>query len=35
LAPHCQVFDLLPVGCLIVVGDQAYHCHVVSLHNYE
>ena len=24
LAPHCQVSDLLPIGCLIVVGDQAY-----------
>uniref|UniRef100_A0A8C7F649 SWI/SNF related BAF chromatin remodeling complex subunit ATPase 2 n=1 Tax=Oncorhynchus kisutch TaxID=8019 RepID=A0A8C7F649_ONCKI len=22
LAPHCQFSDLLPVGCLIVVGDQ-------------
>ena len=22
LAPHCQVFDLLPVGCLIVIGDD-------------
>jgi hypothetical protein len=30
LAPHCQVTDLLPICCLIVVGDQAYHCHVVS-----
>jgi hypothetical protein len=25
LAPQCQVADLLPIGCLIVVGDQAYH----------
>ena len=25
LAPHCQVSDLLPIGCLIVSGDQAYH----------
>ena len=25
LEPHCQVFDLLPIGCLIVIGDQAYH----------
>ena len=25
-APHCQLSDLLPIGCLIVVGDQAYHC---------
>ena len=30
LAPHGQVSDLLPIGCLIVVGDQAYHCCVVS-----
>ena len=26
LAPHCQVFDLLPIGCLIVISD---HCCVV------
>ena len=25
LAPHCQVTDLLPIGCLIVSGDQANH----------
>ena len=25
LAPYCQVSDLLPVGCLIVVSHQAYH----------
>ena len=30
LATHCQVSDLLPIGCLIVVGDQTYHCCVVS-----
>jgi hypothetical protein len=24
LAPHFQVSDLLPIGCLII-GDQAYH----------
>ena len=30
LAPHCQVYELLPIGCLIVVGDHAYHCCVVS-----
>ena len=30
LAPHYQVSDLLPVGCLIVVGDQAYHRCVVN-----
>ena len=29
LAPHCQLSDL-PIGCLIVLGDQAYHCCVVS-----
>ena len=29
LAPHCHVSDLLPIGCLIVVGDQAYHCCVI------
>jgi hypothetical protein len=26
LAPHGRVSDLLPIGCLVVVGDQAYHC---------
>ena len=26
LAPLCQGSHLLPVGCLIVVGNQAYHC---------
>ena len=30
LAPHCQASDILPRGCLIVGGDQAYHCCVVS-----
>ena len=30
LAPHCQVSDLLPIGGLIIVSDQAYHCCVVS-----
>ena len=30
LAPDCQVTDLLPKGCLIVLGDQAYHRWVVS-----
>ena len=30
LAPHCQFSDLLPIGRLIVVSDQAYHCCVVS-----
>ena len=26
LALHCQFSDLLPIGGLIIVGDQAYHC---------
>ena len=30
LAPHCQVTDLLPIGCFIVVGDQANHRCVIS-----
>ena len=30
LAPHGQVSDLLPIGCLDVVGDQAYHCFVIG-----
>ena len=30
LVPHCQVSDLLPIGCLIIVGYQAYHCCVIS-----
>ena len=25
-----QVSDLLRIGCLIVVGDQAYHCCVIG-----
>ena len=29
LAPHGQVSDLLFTGCLVVVGDQAYHCCVI------
>ena len=29
LASHCQVSDLLPIGCLIFVGDHAYHCCVI------
>jgi hypothetical protein len=28
--PHSQVSDFLPIGCLIVVGDQAYHCCIIS-----
>ena len=32
LAPHGQVSDLLPIGCLVVVGDQAT-TNVVSLAN--
>ena len=34
LAPHGQVSDLLPIRSLIVVGDQAYHCCVISKLNY-
>ena len=30
LAPHGQVSDLLPKGWLVGVGDQAYHCCVIS-----
>ena len=30
LASHCQFSDLLPIGCLFDVGDQAYHCCVIS-----
>jgi hypothetical protein len=30
LSPHTPVSDFLPIGCLIVVGDQAYHCCVIS-----
>ena len=30
LAPHGQVFYLLPIGCLVIVGDQAYHCCVIG-----
>jgi hypothetical protein len=26
LAPHCQVSDLLPTGCLIFVSETAYNC---------
>ena len=33
LAPHSQVSDLLPIGRLIVVGDQAYHYCVISKFN--
>ena len=33
LAPHCQVSDLLPTGCLIAVGDQAYCCVVSKLND--
>ena len=25
LSPHCQLSDFHPVGCLLNVGDQAYH----------
>ena len=27
------VSDLLPIGCLVVVGDQAYHCCVIGKFN--
>ena len=30
LAPHCQVSDRLPIGWLIVVGDQAYYRCVIG-----
>ena len=30
LAPPGQVSNLLPIGCLVVVGDQAYHCCAIS-----
>ena len=33
MAPHCQVSDLLPISCLIVVGDQAYCCVVSRLND--
>ena len=34
LAPHRKVSDLLPIGCLIVVGGQAYHrCAVGKLND--
>ena len=29
LAPLCQGLHLLPVGCLVIVGNQAYYCSVV------
>ena len=28
-----QVSDLLRIGCLVVVGDQAYHCCVIGKRN--
>ena len=30
-APHCQGSDLLPVGRLIVVGDQANHVNLMMV----
>ena len=30
LAPHCDVSDLLPLDCLIIVVDQSYHRCVFS-----
>ena len=29
LAPHGQVSDLHPLGCLVVVVDRSYHCCVI------
>ena len=29
-ALHGQVSDLLPMGSLIVVGDQTFHCCIIS-----
>ena len=29
-APHDQVSDLLPIGCLVSVSDQAYRCCVIG-----
>jgi hypothetical protein len=34
LPPHSQVSDLLLIGYLLIVGDQAYHCCVVGKLNY-
>ena len=31
LAPHCQVSDLLPIGCLILVSDQATAVSLANL----
>ena len=33
LAPHGQVSDLLPIGCLVVASDHAYHCCVIGKMN--
>ena len=34
LTPHSDGPHLLPVGCLVVVGNQAYHCcDVCKLHD--
>jgi hypothetical protein len=30
LALHGQVSDLLPLCCLVIVGDQSYHCCVIG-----
>ena len=32
LAPHGQVSDLLPIGCLVVLGDQAC-CVIGKIHD--
>ena len=34
LTPHSQSLHLLPVGCLVVVGIQAYYCSVVCKLDY-
>ena len=31
LTPHSEGPHLLPVGHLVIVGNQAYHCSVVSV----
>jgi hypothetical protein len=33
LAPPGLVCDLLPIGCLVIVCDQAYHCCVICKRN--
>jgi hypothetical protein len=31
LASNCQVSNLLPVGCLLAIGDQSYHHRVIIM----